>query len=197
MKKYLLIALLSFALAVPVYASEVTGTLSTGISTGIEATVAATPTASPVAGTYTSAQSVTLTAAGSSSIRYTTDGSAPSCTIGTTYTGAIAVGSSLTIRAIGCYYNVASPVGIFAYGINIPPAPSGGGGGGGGGGPLPPSTPAAGNGDLNNDAVVNLLDFNSLVVAWGSTGSNVPADLNHDGVVDLLDFNLLIVNWTG
>ena len=62
---------------------------------------------------------------------------------------------------------------------------------------MPPSTPATGNGDLNSDAAVNLLDFNALFVAWGSTGSNVPADLNHDGVVDLLDFNILFVNWTG
>src|SRR3989338_7747209 len=176
--KYLLIALLSFTLAIPVYASEVTGTLSTGISTGVEGTVAQTPVASPVAGTYTS------------------DGSTPSCTTGTTYTGAIAVGASLTIRAVGCYNSTASQVGTFAYGINIT-APSGGGGGGGGGGSVPPSTPAQSNGDLNSDAAVNLIDFNSLVVAWGSTGSNVPADLNHDGVVDLLDFNILIVNWTG
>jgi len=45
--------------------------------------------------------------------------------------------------------------------------------------------------------LVNLTDFNALIVAWGLTGSNLTADLNHDGVVDLSDFNLLIVNWTG
>lgn len=195
--KYLIIAILSFALVAPVYASEVTGTLSTGISTGVEGTVAQTPVASPVAGTYTSAQSVTLTATGADSILYTTNDSTPSCTVGTTYTNAIAVGSSLTIRAVGCYNGTASQVGTFAYGINIPPAPSGGGGGGGGGGPLPASTPATGNGDLNSDGLVNLTDFNALIVAWGLTGPSLTADLNHDGVVDLSDFNLLIVNWTG
>ena len=36
MKKSLLIAVLAFALALPVYASEIEGTLNTGISTGVE-----------------------------------------------------------------------------------------------------------------------------------------------------------------
>lgn len=187
--RYLLITLLTFAIATPVSASEFTGTLTTGLSTGVEGTVAATPIASPLPGTFTSAQSVTLTASGSDSIHYIIDGVvAPTCSTGTVYSGAIAVGSSLTIRAVACYNGAPSQVVIFAYGINIS-APSGGGGGGGGSPPVP--------GDFNGDAHVDLLDFNILVVAWGTTGPSLTTDLNHDGVVDLLDFNILVVNWTG
>jgi len=32
-------------------------------------------------------------------------------------------------------------------------------------------------------------------VNWGSSPSNTNADLNHDGVVDIFDFNLLMVSW--
>ena len=63
-------------------ASEQTGTISTGVSTGIEGTVVAPPVANPAAGTYTSAQSVTLTASGSTSVHYSTDGSTPTCSTG-------------------------------------------------------------------------------------------------------------------
>lgn len=61
---------------------------------------AATPTFSPAAGTYTSAQSVTISCATSgASIYYTTDGSDPDNTK-TLYTGAISVTSTTTIKAI-------------------------------------------------------------------------------------------------
>ena len=65
-----------------------------------QVTQAATPTASPVAGTYTSAQSVTLTSATSgASIYYTTNGSTPT-TSSTLYSSAINVSSSITLKAI-------------------------------------------------------------------------------------------------
>jgi len=61
--------------------------------------VAATPEFSPAAGTYTSAQSVTISCATSgASIYYTTDGSDPDNTK-TPYTGAISVTSTTTIKA--------------------------------------------------------------------------------------------------
>ena len=64
------------------------------------ATQAATPTFSPVAGTYTSAQSVTISdTTPGATIYYTTNGTTPT-TSSTKYTGAITVSSSETIEAI-------------------------------------------------------------------------------------------------
>jgi beta-glucanase (GH16 family) len=64
-------------------------------------TTVATPTITPSTGTYTSAQSVSIADATSgSTIRYTTDGSAPSETNGTVYTGAFSVPSTTTVNAI-------------------------------------------------------------------------------------------------
>ncbi len=61
----------------------------------------ATPTFSPGTGTYTEAQNVTIsTTTSGASIYYTTDGSTPSSTNGTLYTGAINVSSTTTIKAI-------------------------------------------------------------------------------------------------
>lgn len=83
----------------------------------------ATPTASPAAGTYTSTQSVTLsTATGGATICYTIDGSTPlaatagTCSHGTTYSGAITVAVTTTIKAIGTLSgDTNSSVATFAY----------------------------------------------------------------------------------
>jgi hypothetical protein len=95
-------------------------------------TVAA-PTFSPAGGTYTSSQQVTLaTSTSGASIRYTTDGSTPTETSGTLYTGAaIPVASNMTIKAIAYEGGMNdSPVSSATYTINTS---SGGGGGTGGG----------------------------------------------------------------
>ena len=116
-----------------ILASEVTGTINTGIASGVTGIVITAPTASPAAGSYSSAQSVTLSASGSSSIHYTTDGSTPTCSTGSTYSSAISLSSSATVKAIACYPNSnSSDVASFGYTINL--IVSGGGGGGGGGG---------------------------------------------------------------
>lgn len=61
----------------------------------------ATPTLTPGAGTYGSTQSVTLACATSgATIKFTTDGSTPSRSHGTTYSSAISVASTTTIKAI-------------------------------------------------------------------------------------------------
>jgi hypothetical protein len=79
---------------------------------------ASTPTFSPTAGTYASAQSVTISdSTAGSTIYYTTDGSTPT-TASTQYVGAISVASSLTIKAIATASGSStSAVGSAAYTI--------------------------------------------------------------------------------
>ncbi len=61
----------------------------------------ATPTFSVPGGAYSSAQSVTIsTGTTGASIRYTTNGTAPSETVGTLYSGSVTVSSSETLMAI-------------------------------------------------------------------------------------------------
>ncbi len=68
-----------------------------------------TPTFNPVAGTYNATQNVTIsTTTGSALLCYTTDGSTPACnatptcTTGTTYSSAVNIAATATLRAIGC-----------------------------------------------------------------------------------------------
>ncbi len=80
------------------YASEITTATLDNVSA---VNVAAIPTFNPAAGTYTSTQSVVLsTLTSGASIRYTTDGTTPSDTVGTLYAGAISVPTTTTIKAI-------------------------------------------------------------------------------------------------
>jgi hypothetical protein len=61
----------------------------------------AAPTFSPGGGSYSSAQNVTISSAtGGASIRYTTDGSTPTSTAGTLYSGPVNVSASTTLKAI-------------------------------------------------------------------------------------------------
>jgi len=103
-----LLSLLSLSLLInSVQASEVTGNLSTGINSTVgnevNGTVITAPTASPVAGSYNNTKKITLIAAGSTSIHYTDDGTVPTCTTGTTYSKAISISSTKTIKALSCY----------------------------------------------------------------------------------------------
>lgn len=128
-------ALLGFFAVSFASASEVTGTLTTGVQTGVQGIVISAPIASPAAGTYIGTQSVTLSSSGSQSIRYTTDGTVPTCTTGIVYSGALSVASAQTVQAIACYPNsISSSVLSSAYVINTTVTTGGGGGGGGGGG---------------------------------------------------------------
>jgi hypothetical protein len=79
----------------------VSGSAVSPVSSATYIIATAPPTFSPVGGNYSSAQSVSLSSATSgASIRYTTDGSTPSETAGTLYSGPIAVTSNITINAI-------------------------------------------------------------------------------------------------
>jgi hypothetical protein len=71
--------------------------------------------------------------------------------------------------------------------------PSGGGPTGGGTTPIPQTTHSIA--DINEDGVINIFDFNLLMVNWGNNPANLAADLDGNGVVDIFDFNLLMVNW--
>jgi len=61
----------------------------------------ASPSFSPVAGTYDSPQSVTIsTETSGATIRYTTDGTTPTETVGTVYNGAVNINATCTLKAI-------------------------------------------------------------------------------------------------
>jgi len=83
----------------------------------------ATPTFSPGAGTYTTFQSVTISCATSgATIRYTINGSAPSTSNGTIYTGPVSITATATLKAIAYksgYTN--SDVAAALYTINLIP----------------------------------------------------------------------------
>ncbi len=79
------------------------------------------PTFNPPGGTYSAAQSVTLaTATPGATVRYTTDGSAPSATVGTVYTGPITVVATTTVRAIAYIGTSTSPVSEATYTMVVP-----------------------------------------------------------------------------
>ncbi len=84
--------------------------------------VVATPAFSPVEGTYTEAQSVTITCATEgATIHYTTDGNDPTSS-STTYNSAISVGETTTIKAIAVKEGMTdSEVASAEYTINITP----------------------------------------------------------------------------
>jgi hypothetical protein len=77
----------------------------------------ATPTFTPAAGTYNNGPSVTLASTSGATIRYTLDGSTPTSTSGTVYSGAISVTSTgTTIKAMAYKAGMAnSPVSTATY----------------------------------------------------------------------------------
>ncbi|MGA3019851.1 MAG: chitobiase/beta-hexosaminidase C-terminal domain-containing protein [Bryobacteraceae bacterium] len=80
------------------YASGLT---DSSVATAIYTILAAAPTFSPSGGTYTAAQTVTLSSATSgATIRYTLDGSTPSETAGTVYTTPFTISGTTTVKAM-------------------------------------------------------------------------------------------------
>lgn len=86
----------------------------------VEAGAPEAPTFTPAAGTYTSAQSVTLACeTDGATIYYTTNGDVPDDQ-STEYSEAISVGEDMTIKAIAYKAGVPSAVATATYSINIP-----------------------------------------------------------------------------
>ena len=83
----------------------VTGLTDSPVASATYSILAASPTFSPVGGSYTAAQTVTLssTTAGAT-IRYTLDGTAPSESAGTVYTAPFSVAGTTTVKAIAYAY---------------------------------------------------------------------------------------------
>jgi hypothetical protein len=50
--------------------------------------------------------------------------------------------------------------------------------------------------DLDDDGAVGIVDFLTLLSAWGSCPPTCPADLDGDSAVGIADFQLLLVNWS-
>jgi hypothetical protein len=90
-----------------------------------QVTVTAMPTFSPMAGTYSSAQTVTIsTTTSSATIYYTTNGTTPT-TNSTVYSGPLTVSSTETVEAIAIANGLSnSAVGSSAYTIGSVTAPS-------------------------------------------------------------------------
>ncbi len=70
-------------------------------------------------------------------------------------------------------------------------------GGSSGGGSVGNTCKLVGNIDGDRACDADILDFNLLMLNWGSTVSGNDADLNNDDKVDILDLNILMLNWTG
>jgi hypothetical protein len=56
----------------------------------------------------------------------------------------------------------------------------------------PPPTPVYKDEDINQDGIVNILDFSLLASKFGQSGTGIGrTDINQDGIVNILDFSLL------
>ncbi|WP_415907786.1 polysaccharide lyase family 7 protein [Oleiharenicola sp. Vm1] len=87
--------------------------------------IVAAPVFSPGGGTYTTAQNVTISSATSgATIRYTTNGTAPTSSTGTVYSGAVNLSATTTLQAIAYKSGMTdSPVTSATYTISASPPP--------------------------------------------------------------------------
>ena len=77
-----------------------TGLTASAVASGVYTLQCAAPSFSPAAGTYTSATVTISTATSGASMRYTTNGTTPSSTVGTVYSSPVAMSQSGTLQAI-------------------------------------------------------------------------------------------------
>ncbi|MBO4800971.1 MAG: chitobiase/beta-hexosaminidase C-terminal domain-containing protein [Bacteroidaceae bacterium] len=83
-----------------------------------------TPEFSQAEGSYYYGTTFTISSANSNKIYYTTDGSDPSKTNGTLYDGAIAITSTVTVKAIGYDGDTAGEIGSVTYTLKAPEVPT-------------------------------------------------------------------------
>jgi len=123
-------------------------------------TLASGPLVSPAAGTYPSAQTVTLsTSTPGGSIRYTLDGTTPTSTTGTLFTAPLTLGTSATLKAIAyASGHTSSTVTTAAYAIQLPSAI--------------PSTPSG----LN--ALAGSIQSDPQVILFWNASSGAPTSYN-------------------
>ena len=76
------------------------GLTSSAVTSGVYTIQCAAPTFNPAAGSYTSATVTITTATSGASIRYTTNGTTPTSTVGTVYSSAVAISATETLQAI-------------------------------------------------------------------------------------------------
>ena len=76
------------------------GLTNSAVASGVYTIQCAAPTFNPAAGSYTSATVTISTATSGASIRYTTNGTTPSSTVGTVYSSPVAISATGTLQAI-------------------------------------------------------------------------------------------------
>lgn len=150
----------------------------------IDANSPSSPSAVPGAGVFSSpSQNVTLSSSGSNTIYYTEDGTTPTCSSGTTYSGAITVNSTKTITSVGC--DTAGNISSSASFIYTKDSSSGGGGSRSSASSLVTQTPVADPitapatlpSSLNSVQVESIIDLLKSFDADASVIANVQASL--------------------
>jgi hypothetical protein len=142
----------------------------------------ATPVFSPSGGTYGAAQNVTISdSTGGASIRYTLDGSTPTSTTGTLYSGPVNISSTATLKAVGYKSgDTTSAVASATYTINSSEGPFGG---------TPaaiPGTVQAENYDTGGQGVAyNIGSINGTDNGYRSDGVDLELTSDTGGGVDL------------
>jgi len=146
------------------------------------AVTVATPVFSPGGGTYGSAQNVTISdSTGGASIRYTLDGSTPTSTTGTLYSGAVNISSTATLKAVGYESgDTTSAVASSTYTISSSEGPFGGTAA------AIPGTVQAENYDTGGQGVAyNVTSINGTDNGYRSDGVDLEVCSDTGGGVDL------------
>lgn len=120
--------------------------------------------------TFSGSVVVSLVSTGSTRIRYTTDGTTPSCSVGTLYTPSLTVSDSITLKAIGC-----DEAGNASSVVTATYTHSGNGGSSGGGSSVRPTMPTMPTIPLGGSATSAAVHTFMLNLTMGALGAEVKA----------------------